>query len=126
MPSTQFRIVMIGDNSWLAYLIERYAGRSGHPFTALQAIPPAEEIGASRPVAVVFPTVESLEAAQPLIAGLASWDVPVLVCSSIADELRARELGADHCLVHPLTYEGFLAALAAASRLSARPLGTRR
>ena len=35
----------------------------------------------------------------------------VIVFVSRADELRASELGADHCVGQPLTYPGFLAAL---------------
>jgi orotidine-5'-phosphate decarboxylase len=66
-----------------------------------------------QPVAILFPSIERLEAAQSLIADLTNCDIPILVCSSIADEARARELGADYCLLHPLTYDGFMAALVA-------------
>ena len=48
------------------------------------------------------------------MAGLAGGEIPVVVCASIAEEARARELGADHCLLHPFTYDGFLAALTGA------------
>jgi CheY-like chemotaxis protein len=119
-PSSQSSILMIGNDASLTYLIGRYAERSGYRIQALQAVPSAEEVGAARPLAILFPTVESLEAAQRLISDLASWDIPVLVCSSITDEARARELGADHCLLHPLTYDGFVAALAATSQSSTR------
>jgi hypothetical protein len=57
--------------------------------------------------------MEHLEAAQALIADLANADISVLVCSSVSDQARASELGADHCLLHPVSYDGFLAVLTA-------------
>ena len=48
-----------------------------------------------------------------MVTDLASRDIPGLVCLSIADEARARELGADYCLMHPLTSDSSLTALAA-------------
>ncbi len=110
-PSPQLQILMIDSDTSLTYLIGRYAERSGHRIKTLKTEPSAEEVRAEKPLAILFPTIESLEAAQALIADLANWDIPVLVCSSLTDELRARELGADHCLLHPLTYDSFLAAL---------------
>jgi CheY-like chemotaxis protein len=113
-PSAQSKILVIGDDAPLAYLIGRYAERSGHDVTLMQSVPSAEEVRSLRPGAILFPSIERLEVAQPLIADLANCDIPVLVCVSITDEARARDLGADHCLLHPLTYDGFLAALPAA------------
>ncbi|HRE26247.1 MAG TPA: hypothetical protein PK954_06415, partial [Anaerolineales bacterium] len=54
-----------------------------------------------------------LQAAQSLVDGLAAHDTPILVCASVTDVASARELGADACLVHPLTYAQFQAVLAA-------------
>ena len=104
---------MVGYDPTLAYLIGRYAEQSGYNVASTQIIPRVAEVCALRPAAILFPSIESLEAAQSLIAGLVNCDIPVLVCSSIADEARARELGADYCLLHPLTYDSFFAALAA-------------
>lgn len=112
-PSPQSQILMIGNDPALAYLIGRYAEQSGYSVATLQIIPHVAEVCALKPAAILFPSVESLEGAQLLIAGLVNCDIPVLVCSSIADEARARELGADYCLLHPLTYDGFFDALAA-------------
>jgi CheY-like chemotaxis protein len=112
-PSSQSKILMIGNDMALTYLVERYAERSGHDIATLQAVPSAEEVCNQQPVALLFPSIERLEAAQSLIADLTNCDIPILVCSSIADEAWARELGADHCLLHPLTYDAFLAALVA-------------
>jgi DNA-binding response OmpR family regulator len=111
--SSPSKILMIGNDAALTYLLGRYAERSGHAMATLPDVPSAEEVCHLQPLALLFPSIERLDAAQPLIAGLGRYDIPVLVCSSVADEARARELGADYCLVHPLTYDGFLAALAA-------------
>jgi len=112
-PSPQLRILMLGNDPALSYLIGRYAYQSGYAMTSMQVVPLAAEVCAQKPTAILFTSVESLEAAQLLIAGLANCDIPVLVCSSLADEARARELGADQCLLHPLTYDGFYRALTA-------------
>jgi hypothetical protein len=106
---------MLGNDPALAYLIGRYAQQGGYGVTTMQIVPQAADVCVLKPAAILFTSVESLEAAQWLITGLANCDIPVLVCSSIADEARARELGADHCLLHPLTYDGFHKVLAATS-----------
>lgn len=111
--TSQSKILMIGADTALAYLIGRYAEQSGCGLTVMQTIPSAAEVCSLRPSALLFLSFENLGAAQWLLSDLGSCDIPVLVCSSVADEARARELGADHCLLHPLTYDSFLAALAA-------------
>ena len=111
MPPT---ILLLGNDMSLAYLIGRYAERSGFGMQTMQTVPPAAEICALQPAAVLFPSIENLEASQTLIAELENCDIALLVCSSAADEARAHEMGADYCLVHPLTYENFQATLTAA------------
>ena len=103
---------MLGNDPALAYLIGRYAQQSGYAVTTLPGVVQAEAVCALKPAAILFTSIESLEASQLLMAGLVNCDIPILVCSSVADEARARELGADHCLLHPLTYDGFHQALA--------------
>ena len=103
---------MIGADTALAYLIGRYAEQGGYDLATLRAVPSVTEVLALRPAAILFPSIEELGAAQSLITDLASHEVPVLVCLSNHDQARARELGADHCLSHPLTYASFLAAFA--------------
>lgn len=106
-------ILLIGNDAALTYLIERYAQRSGYQ-VRVQPIVPSSTAGTDlQPAAVLFSSIENLEAAQSQIAHLSNAEIPLLVCSSINDQTRAHKLGADHCLVHPLTYDGFLAALAA-------------
>jgi CheY-like chemotaxis protein len=111
MPPSSSKIIFIGNDMTLSYLIGRYAEQGGYEFTLLSSMPPAKEVCDLRPVVILFSSLEQLEAAQSLIQDLANCEIPVLVCSSVTDETRARELGADHCLTQPLTYDGFLAVL---------------
>ena len=113
------KILIIGNDSPLIYLIKRYAEQSGSRINTIEAIPAKQEVYSSIPAAILFPSIESLETAQGKITDLVNNDLPILVCSSIADEARARELGADYCLHHPLTYEDFKAALFAIQSSSA-------
>ncbi len=115
MLSTQPIILMIGGDGMLGYLIGRYAETSGYRLRAVPAAPAAVEVRALQPAAVLFPSVENLEASRGLVAELVNLDIPLLVCTPVAGEARARELGADYCLLHPLTYEQFLTALDAAA-----------
>ena len=110
-PPPQLKLLMIGADSPLTYLIARYAERGGCQITALKAAPSIDDVRSMNPLAIIFPTIESLRAAHRLIADLANGDIPVLVCSPAADQFQARELGADQCLLHPLTYDSFMAAL---------------
>jgi CheY-like chemotaxis protein len=115
MPTPQPLLVVIGDDTSLVYLIGRYAETSGCRVHAVPTTPTAAEVCALKPAAVFFPSVENLAAAQSLVNELANCDIPLLVCSSAADEARGRDLGADYCLLYPVTYDSFLAALTATS-----------
>jgi len=111
--STLPTLLIVGDESTLGYLLGRYAETSGYRVHAVPAASSAAEVCALEPAAVFFPSVENLKAARELVAELAKCDIPLFVCSSAADEADARELGADYCLLHPITYDTFLAALTA-------------
>ena len=113
-PSRSPVIFLIGSDSALAYLIERYAERSGCEIRTHRTVPAPSASPDAKPAALLFSSIEDLEAAQAQLAPVSSAEIPWLVCSSINDQAHARELGVDHCLVHPLTYDGFLAALTAA------------
>ena len=112
-------ILLIGSDAALNYLLERYAKRAGYDVRTQLTMPPSADGGEVQPEAVLFSSIEDLEAAQAQIADLTGSEIRLLACSSINDQTRAHELGADHCLVHPLTYDGFLAALVAAHIRSA-------
>jgi hypothetical protein len=119
MPARSPVILLVGNDAALAYLIERYAERSGCEVRVHPIVPAFPSGPDAKPAALLFSSIENLEAAQLQIAHLASAEVPLLVCSSINDQARARELGVDYCLVHPLTYDGFLGALTAVHILMA-------
>lgn len=106
-------IYLIGNEPTLAYLLSRFAVRCGCQLSVLNGIPSTEEIQSKKPRLILFSSMESLESAQTLVGKLAGGEIPVGVCATVSDEARARELGADHCLVHPLTYEGCMAAFMA-------------
>ena len=95
------------------YLLERYARRGGYRLHVHRSEPTVEAVRSARPAVVWFPSLQSLEELRPRERGLVSEDAPLIVCASKGDELRARELGADRCALHPLTYPEFLSALTA-------------
>jgi CheY-like chemotaxis protein len=107
-PSTE--ITLIGHDPSLAYLISRFAEQSGCRVTVLKCIPPVGENKARKPWIVLFSSMDNLKSAQVLVGQLTTSEIPVGVCASVGDEARARELGDDHYLLHPLT-EVFMAAL---------------
>jgi CheY-like chemotaxis protein len=112
MPSPAPEILVIGQDRPLIYLLGRFAEKGGYRILHLPSAPAGETIRGLHPHAIVFATLDDLEKAQSQVADLSSGEIPILVCSSGTDVLEARDLGADHCLLHPLSYEAFQAALA--------------
>jgi CheY-like chemotaxis protein len=108
-------ILVIGNDAALGYLLGRFAERSGYELAVNLDNSSIEQVAAVNPAVIVFPSTEILETFQTLVGELASLDFPIMVCSSVADEAKARELGADYCLLHPLVYDDFQTALASAS-----------
>ena len=113
MNPPQPAILVIGQDRPLMYLLGRYAEEGGYRIVHELTAPTSETIRALQPSAIVFTTLEELEKAQSQRIDLVNWEMPILVCSSGTDVAQARELGADHCLLHPLSYEAFQAALSA-------------
>ncbi|HSB02069.1 MAG TPA: hypothetical protein VLE49_15575 [Anaerolineales bacterium] len=95
----------------LGYLLKRYAERGGYQFKVNPESVPSREIADIKPVVVIFLSTELLARQQSFVKELTSLDAPILVCTSVVEEARAIELGADDCLLHPLTYDDFQAAL---------------
>ena len=120
MPSTPPLILLISQDVTLIYLIERYAERGGYAVHAEPMLPALFAVRDLQPATVLFTSIGSMEAAQAQMAELVSWEIPLLVCSFVNDQARARELGADYCLLHPLAYDSFLAALT----ITGAPAGT--
>jgi len=104
-------IVLVDHDKTLRYLFGRFAERSGFQLSVVSEDISLKEIQSFDPVVVIFSSQELLEKAQPLVLELTRIEIPILVCSSVTEEARARELGADYCLLHPITFEGFQGAL---------------
>ena len=113
IQSDQPTILLVGSDAALSYLIQRYARRSGFQVHVESLPTMSAETPTLRPAVVWFLSLESLAASRPRDTGLVSEDTPLVVCSSVVDEVQARKFGADYCAVHPLTYADFLTALSA-------------
>jgi DNA-binding response OmpR family regulator len=108
---TESTLVIIGGNSSFNYLIQRYAERAGYTITLLDSSVDIDAVCNLRPFGVVFPSLEDLEGFQ--ITELTNQNIPIIVCSSVSDQARAMECGADYCLFHPFLYDNFSRILAA-------------
>ena len=110
-PSGKMTLLLIGADAALAYLLCRYAEQSGCQLLIQDMAPALEELDHWRPSAIIFASPDGLQSNQPLVEALSTRETPVLVCASASDEARAKKLGADDCLLHPLTYGQFCAVL---------------
>jgi CheY-like chemotaxis protein len=108
---TRRTILLVGNDAKLRYLIGRFVEESKCTLAVVSVIPSVEEITELNPKAIIFLSTEHLEAEQTRLPELTSIEASIIVCSAAADEARARELGADRCLLHPITYDGFQNAL---------------
>ena len=104
-------ILLIGRDATLSYLFGRFAEQSGYHLAGHSENLSVEQIEIVKPDVILFLATELLAKHQPLMTELANLELPVMVCSSSAEEARARELGADYCLLHPLTYNDFQTAV---------------
>ncbi len=100
-------VLLVGKDTTLNYLFNRFAEQSGYQLATNTENISMDEIETVKPTAILFLSTEMLAKAQALVTELASRELPILVCSSTTEEARARELGADYCLLHPLTYNDF-------------------
>jgi hypothetical protein len=105
-------ILLIGKDPPLEYLLERYAFQGGYRLQSIHSVTHETDICQMRPQSIWFSSLEVLEAFQPHRNAILACNVPIVVCSSIADNARAMDLGADYLLMHPLTYDCFLSTLA--------------
>jgi DNA-binding response OmpR family regulator len=104
-------ILLIGNDPSLEYLLQRYADRSGYRLKSIHSIASNPDIFKMQPISIWFSSLDMLEASQSQKDIILSCNVPIVVCSSIADDARAMDLGADYLLLHPLTYDHFLSTL---------------
>lgn len=111
-PKTKQTILLMSNDVNLGYLLGRFAERSDYQLTVSSEQISIQDVTIANPAAIIFSSTDLMDKSQPLVAELARIDVPIIVCSSVTDVARAGELGADHCLLHPITLEGFQGALA--------------
>jgi hypothetical protein len=104
-------ILLVGNDKALHYLLGRFVEESQCTLAVIPGIASAQEITDINPKSIIFLSRELLVAAQTLLTELTSIESSIIVCSAVADESIARELGADHCLLHPITYDSFQKAL---------------
>jgi len=114
-PKIKQTILMMGNDADLGYLLGRFAEQGEYQLTVVPEKISIQDVTVANPAAIIFSSMDFMDKAQALITELVSIEVPIIVCSSVTDEARARELGADHCLLHPITYDGFQNALAMVS-----------
>ena len=109
--SEQPKIMIIGNDERLAYLLSRYTEQRHCQLVSHAVIPAIDDIINENPAALIFLSMESLKATNHHIDTLLAAEIFVVACVAAAEEVLARELGADACLIHPFTYEEFWAAV---------------
>ena len=114
-PKTRRTILLVGNDEALNYLLGRFVEDSRCTLAVVPVINSVQEIREVNPKVIIFLSTQHLEVAQIRMTELTSIETPIIVCSAVADEAKARELGADHCLLHPITYDSFQNALEVAS-----------
>ncbi len=113
-------ILLIGQDAALGYLLARFAEHSGYQCRVSAETVARRELLSLGPAVVIFQSLELLAHGQGGVAELAQLETPILVCASAAEEAQARDLGADACLLHPLTYSDFQTALVAVTAAPGR------
>ena len=114
--NSQRTIMVVGHDTSLHYLLGRFAEHGGYQLKTTLGNLSVDEITSANPAAIIFLSPELLEMTQSLLRDITNLETPILVCSTAADEVKARELGADHCLLHPLTFDEFQTALKKTSK----------
>ena len=110
-PKVKQTLMLMGNDTELSYLLGRFAEQSKYELTIAPEKVSVQDVTIANPAAIIFSSVNRLDMAQALLAELTHLEVPIIVCSSVTDQVKARELGADFCLLHPITYDGFQSAL---------------
>jgi hypothetical protein len=116
MNSNSLRTILLIDNdTTLSYLFGRFAERGGCQLIVISGITSIEEIRTFNPTVIIFSSTELLDKAHTVGVELTSLETPIIVCTSVTEEAKAKELGADYCMLHPLIYDDFQNALAYAA-----------
>ncbi|MEW6179900.1 MAG: hypothetical protein AB1522_08230 [Chloroflexota bacterium] len=107
----QTRALVIGNDSRLLYLLNRYARLSGLELISSTTTAALAEINNANPAFLIFSSLDALKECHNWLASLNDREIKIIVCTAIGEEATARELGADQCIFHPLTYSDFCSAL---------------
>lgn len=116
-PSSVPKVMLIEDDPQFVYLIQRYARSSGcqviHVDPVSQTVPLAqEELPDLILLDISLSGADGWQVLHALKADPISRKVPVYVCSASETTIHECEEQADGCLLKPVMYEDFLAALA--------------
>ncbi len=107
-------LLFVNDES-LSYLFSRFTERSAYQMIMARGETTLKDIKTLAPTLLLFSSTTLLEKVLTRIGELTSLETPIVVCTSSTEEARARDLGADYCLLHPLTYDDFQNMLARVS-----------
>jgi CheY-like chemotaxis protein len=112
----QWPVLVIDDNADTLQLMERYA--SGTRYRLVSTQDPLEGLALAEKMApqaivldVMMPQTDGWRVLSHLRQHPATGDVPVIVCTILAQEALAHSLGANAFLRKPITRQAFLAAL---------------
>jgi DNA-binding response OmpR family regulator len=108
------KILVIGNDERLAYLLSRYTEQSHCQLISHTVMPYIDDVVDENPAVLIFLSMDSLHATSHHIDTLLAKEIFVIACVSAAEEVLAHESGADACLIHPFTYEEFWAAVSSA------------
>lgn len=116
MEDRSARVLLIDSDPEFAYLIGRYAERSGHRFTRSEGAAALGAAAALRPTVIVIGGTDAAgwTLLRSLRADQRTRHIPLVLCLALADQERAWREGASACLSKPVMYDDFLAALASA------------
>ena len=119
LPSA-LKVMLVEDDSQFVYLIQRYARSSDcqliHVDSISQAVSQAhKELPDLVLLDLVLDGVDGWQVLQALKADPVTSKIPVFICSANEVATRGWEEYAEGCLLKPVMYEDFVAALAATS-----------
>ncbi len=110
-PPSAPKALMIGTDTRLLYLLNRYAHLSGLELTSSLPDSAMAVIHQINPAYLIFTSLDTLKESYGWLANLNDREIKIIVCTAVGEEAAAREMGADDCIFHPLTYADFCTAL---------------
>jgi len=119
LPSAP-KVMLVEDDPQFVYLMQRYARSSGCQLVHVDSVGEAVSLVHSElPDMILLDLAlngaDGWQALQSLKADPVASKIPVFICSASDVATRGWEDQADGCLLKPVMYEDFLAALAATS-----------